>query len=84
MDQPAVRRCGNRDEDPQPPILQPDGTYGLARAVRFATGVTAWQHRTNAQVQTVRELVNGTVAISAAPGRHAPGSLGRLTVVDPR
>ena len=54
-----------------------------ARAVRLADGATVWQHRTGQPVLGVRELVNGTVAISAGSG-YAGSSGGRMAIVDPR
>lgn len=54
-----------------------------ARGVRLANGSTAWQHRTAQPVLGVRELVNGTVAISAGSA-YAGSSGGRMTIIDPR
>ncbi len=54
-----------------------------ARGVRFATGATVWEHRTSLPVLGVRELVNGTVAISAG-NRYAGTTGGRMVIIDPR
>ena len=54
-----------------------------ARGVRFTTGATVWEHRTSQPVLGVRELVNGTVAISAG-ARFAGTSGGRMAIIDPR
>ena len=54
-----------------------------ARGVRLASGSTVWQHRTGQPVLGVRELVNGTVAISAGSG-YAGSSGGRMAIIDPR
>lgn len=55
-----------------------------ARAVRFSDGATVWQRRTNSLVMGMRELTNGTVAISVAPGLRARTQVGRMVIVDPR
>lgn len=54
-----------------------------ARGVRLADGSTAWQHRTGQPVLGARELVNGTVAISAGSA-YAGSSGGRMAIIDPR
>ena len=54
-----------------------------ARGVRLASGSTVWEHRTSLPVLGVRELVNGTVAVSAG-NRFAGTSGGRMTLLDPR
>jgi hypothetical protein len=54
-----------------------------ARAVRFADGRTVWEWRTSLPVLGARELVNGTVAVSAG-NRYAPGRADRLTLLDPK
>lgn len=52
------------------------------RAVRWSDGRAVWERRTRLPVQGARELVNGTVAISAGdPSGSGPGV---LTLLDPR
>jgi hypothetical protein len=53
-----------------------------ARAVRGSDGVPVWERRTRLPVQGGRELVNGTVAISA--GDRSGIGPGVLTLLDPR
>ncbi len=62
-----------------------DGATGrlAARGMRFASGATVWRRSTDLPVLGVRELVNGTVAISAG-NRYAGAFSGRMTIVDPR
>jgi len=54
-----------------------------ARGVRLADGRTVWELRTNLPVLGARELVNGTVAVSAGTP-YAPSRADRLTLLDPR
>ncbi|MGE3140639.1 MAG: PQQ-binding-like beta-propeller repeat protein, partial [Thermoleophilia bacterium] len=51
------------------------------RGLRLANATTAWERRTSLPVQSARELLNGTVAVSAG-GQY--GGPGRLTLLDPR
>jgi hypothetical protein len=53
-----------------------------ARAVEFADGRTVWEWRTSLPVLGARELVNGTVAVSAGTP-YAPSRADRLTLLDP-
>ncbi len=51
------------------------------RAVRAADGAAVWQRGTRLRAQSARELVNGTVAVSAGDPLGRPGV---LTLLDPR
>ena len=54
-----------------------------ARAVRFADGRTVWEWRTSLPVLGARELVNGSVAVSAGTP-YSPSRADRLTLLDAR
>jgi hypothetical protein len=54
------------------------------RAVRFTDGSTVWQRGSRLPVRGVRELRNGTVAVSVGEDTTDTLAGGRLTILDPR